>query len=282
MIIVGHHAHWLQDDRDTDVYRQRMVPLGDLLLLEEAFPSESIDMSTDATRLSKARQRRRERQTIGLQIASDSGYSQAKGLDYALKQVEAQEHQLPLHETPFISPDDRSYIRNYAVRARGRSNLRNWFRPSVNPESIMDYERFRHEDSYATSSDLQQQAMNAEGQEDFQQKLADTRDRRQEQIQAMSSPEVTDDVREKIRQYAQEHEGDADAMLEWEQHRRDTLPQNVEAREQQAAIWRATRKKIATRAALGVGGVALVGGGLYLGSKYGNFSLNPVDWFHHK
>ena len=171
---------------------------------------------------------------------------------------------------PFLSPDEQDAVRIYARD-----------RPGVNPEDIIRYERFRRESSYKASTNLQQQMIDAEEQGNFQQQL-DLLDQRQAQVRAINSPEVTDDVREQIRQYAQQHGGNADAMLEWEQHRRDALPQNVEAREQQAAIRRATRKKIATGAALGVGGVALVGGGLYLGSKYGNFSLNPVDWFHHK
>ena len=130
--------------------------------------------------------------------------------------------------------------------------------------------------------------MDAEGQEDFQQQLADTRNQRQEQVRAMNSPEVTDDVREQIRQYAQQHGGNADAMLEWEQHRRDTLPERgwqmnnaIEYMENVEAA--RARKALCKKIVASVVGVALVGGGLYEGSKYGNFSLNPADyWSHHK
>ena len=251
MSTVSHHEHWLQDQRDEDAYRQRMAEL----LKENP---------------------KLGRQTIGKTIATDSGYSGDKGLDYAQSQAEAQMHQLPLHEKPFLSPDDRSYMRDYAETH------------GVNSEDIMGYERFRREKSYKESTNLQQQLIEAKKQGNFQQQL-DILGQHQEHAQANTSPEMTNNVREHVRQYAHAG-GDADAIMEWEQYRRTQLPENVEAsqeeqfqalREQvQQEVRRATVKKIATRTGLGLGGAALVGGGLYVGSKYGNFSLNPADWFH--
>ena len=211
-----------------------------------------------------------------ISIMADSGFSVNKGQDYAYNQAQAETHQLPRHEKPFLSPGDRTHIHNYAEEHGVMLH-----------EDIMDYERFRSENSYKESTDLQKQLIEAKEQGNSRQQQDILDQQLREHALAKTSPRMTDDVREQIRQYAADNGADANVLQEWEQHRR-YRNKNIEARAVEARavearkVRRATLKKIATRTGLGLGGAALVGGGLYLGSKYGNFSLNPADWFHHK
>ena len=198
-------------------------------------------------------------QTKAKIIATSSGYTREKNYDYAVKQVYAKKFGLPLHEKPYLPPDERTIIHDYADKLPGGGT-------SDQRQQIMGWERFRHEKSFEATSSTQGKLLEAKDQNNLELER-EFMAQRQEQALATANRKVTNEVIQDIEGYVKKHGVDKDLIEQWERYNEKSIAE---------AKWRKARATLSKY----LMGAFAVGGAAYTAASLSTGSWDPVHWFY--